>query len=69
MPAYMINRTKVDATSQALAPLLTLARTWGRYADAVARWENITGRPAPTLGKGATVDPGTLDVPRAGAGD
>ena len=21
---------------------------WGRYADAIARWEQITGRPAPT---------------------
>ena len=22
-------------------------RRWGRYADAIARWERITGRPAP----------------------
>ena len=22
-------------------------RRWGRYADAIARWEHITGRPAP----------------------
>ncbi len=21
---------------------------WGRYADAIARWEHITGQPAPT---------------------
>ena len=36
-----------DATPQALTPLLALTGTWGRYADAVARWENLTGHPAP----------------------
>ncbi|HAM43969.1 MAG TPA: DNA (cytosine-5-)-methyltransferase [Propionibacteriaceae bacterium] len=29
-------------------------RRWGRYADAIARWEHITGRPAPALLTDAT---------------
>lgn len=30
-----------------MVPDRRTVRRWGRYADAIARWERITGRPAP----------------------
>ena len=30
-----------------MVPDRRTVQRWGRYADAIARWEHITGRPAP----------------------